>query len=624
MKRKCIVLSILLLFVGISFSPSTASISEKSYKNSYFTSTTPLYSPHDPIYIIGNDDFTSENGVTGGSGSSSDPYIISGWKINASSQDGITIRNVSVFFAIRNCYVHDGGINNNGIVFINVTNGVINNNIITRNRNGTIFRTQDWPWKENSNKNYIHHNNITNNLRDGIHFEHTMDGHHKYNKIFLNNITRNKRGIYLIMSSENLIYSNYIYSNKKYGVFLFTCTGGGAYNKVYHNDFINNGEETGQAFQTSAYNDWDNGYPSGGNFWSDYKGKDKYSGPNQNIPGSDGIGDVPYEIPGYDYEDYDFYPLMKPYGNWSFHPVAKFTWVPSLPDENETILFNASESIDYDGNITLYEWDWDNDGEFDENHKDYTATYNWSEYGYYPVTLRVTDNDNLADNRTKTIRVGNQPPHEPSNPNPPDGATNVGINPTLRWVCSDPEGDFITFDVYFGILSPPPKVASNITYNYKPGVLNFSTTYYWKIIAWDNYGASTSGPIWSFTTRGNNPPDTPIIEGPALVRPGTYNYTFYSADPESDKVFYWINKSGGDIEWIGPYKSGKKITTPITWYKKGTYMIRVKAKDIFGNESDWGVLEVTVPKSKNIWFQGWLERFPLLLKILDVLRLNSR
>jgi hypothetical protein len=41
---------------------------------------------------------------------------------------------------------------------------------------------------------------------------------------------------------------------------------------------------------------WDNGYPSGGNYWSDYTGTDNYSGPSQNIPGSDGIGDVNYTI----------------------------------------------------------------------------------------------------------------------------------------------------------------------------------------------------------------------------------------------------------------------------------------------------------------------------------------
>jgi len=38
---------------------------------------------------------------------------------------------------------------------------------------------------------------------------------------------------------------------------------------------------------------WDNGYPSGGYYWSDYNGTDSYSGPYQDLTGSDGIGDTP-------------------------------------------------------------------------------------------------------------------------------------------------------------------------------------------------------------------------------------------------------------------------------------------------------------------------------------------
>jgi len=49
-------------------------------------------------------------------------------------------------------------------------------------------------------------------------------------------------------------------------------------------------------------------------------------------------------------------------------PIAEFNWIPSFPQPGETIIFNASESYDTDGSIMLYEWDWDYDGVFDENH----------------------------------------------------------------------------------------------------------------------------------------------------------------------------------------------------------------------------------------------------------------
>jgi len=56
---------------------------------------------------------------------------------------------------------------------------------------------------------------------------------------------------------------------------------------------------------------WDNGYPSGGNYWSDYNGTDLYCGPHQNETGSDGIGDKPYMIDG---NNTDRYPLIYPHG----------------------------------------------------------------------------------------------------------------------------------------------------------------------------------------------------------------------------------------------------------------------------------------------------------------------
>jgi hypothetical protein len=56
-------------------------------------------------------------------------------------------------------------------------------------------------------------------------------------------------------------------------------------------------------------NSWDDGYPSGGNYWSYYAGSDLYNGPNQDIPGSDGIGDSPYKVG----IEYDHYPLMNPW-----------------------------------------------------------------------------------------------------------------------------------------------------------------------------------------------------------------------------------------------------------------------------------------------------------------------
>ncbi|MHA1962570.1 MAG: NosD domain-containing protein, partial [Candidatus Thorarchaeota archaeon] len=81
-----------------------------------------------------------------------------------------------------------------------------------------------------------------------------------------------------------------------------------SFNRVYHNTIVGN---TDQADDDMDTNQWDDGYPSGGNYWSDYAGNDQLSGPLQNVVGRDGIGDSPYMI---DFNSWDRYPLMSSSG----------------------------------------------------------------------------------------------------------------------------------------------------------------------------------------------------------------------------------------------------------------------------------------------------------------------
>ena len=112
--------------------------------------------------------------------------------------------------------------------------------------------------------------------------------------------------------------------------------------------------------------------------------------------------------------------------------------------------------------------------------------------------------------------IVNNPPNQPANPNPANGAVNTPTSLTLTWSCTDPEGDPLTYDVYFGTSNNPQLVsASQSNASYNTGQLNNDATYYWKIVAKDNHGNSTSGPIWSFTTETivvNNPPNQPQIQ----------------------------------------------------------------------------------------------------------------
>jgi len=126
-------------------------------------------------------------------------------------------------------------------------------------------------------------------------------------------------------------------------------------------------------------------------------------------------------------------------------------------------------------------------------------------------------------------------------------------------------------------------------------------------------------------TDENQPPNSPTITGPAegKIKVAT-GYNFTTTNPDSDDVYYFIDwGNGSNISWIGPYPSENLVTISHTWSKKGTYIIKTKAKDSNAAESDWGQLSVTMPCSYNIPFQPFLERlferFPHAFPILRYL-----
>jgi parallel beta-helix repeat protein len=157
---------------------------------------------------------------------------------------------------------------------------------------------------------YSNSNNITNNTASnnnmGIYIRDLSDS----NNITNNTVSLNSNyGISLYWANSNTIANNTVSSNKEYGIRLSLSNS----NKIFHNNILGN---TNQAYDdTNNGNQWDNGYPFGGNYWSDYTGIDHNSTANQDVPPPDGIGDTPYII---DSDSQDNYPLMNPIGNLTY------------------------------------------------------------------------------------------------------------------------------------------------------------------------------------------------------------------------------------------------------------------------------------------------------------------
>jgi parallel beta-helix repeat protein len=203
-----------------------------------------------------------------------------------------------------------------GIGLYSSGNNVITNNNATGNIHGISFRL--------SNNNTVFNNTVSHNEYGGI----SLGGSHD-NTIVGNTAMRNSMGFYLGYSHKNSIVSNDILNNQ-HGAFLFNSDR----NTIHHDYFIYNSV---QAYDDTDTNQWDDGYPSGGNYWSDYSGFDRFSGADQDQPGSDNLGDTPYLI---DADSRDRYPLM-------YSPGMPHPWPP--------VILQATLTGDDFKNVTI-EW----------------------------------------------------------------------------------------------------------------------------------------------------------------------------------------------------------------------------------------------------------------------------
>jgi len=144
-----------------------------------------------------------------------------------------------------------------------------------------------------------------------------------------------------------------------------------------------------------------------------------------------------------------------------------------------------------------------------------------------------------------------------------------------------------------------------------------------------SFAGSGSTPDYSYLyalgSMNDTQPALPTITGDATghVR-HSYNYTIRSTDPDNDTLSYYIDWGDGTTtNWTTPTPSGQSIVQSHTWEKRGTYTIKVKARDEHGRESDWGTLTIKMPyEPPRFPIIHWLldrfpNAFPLLRRLLD-------
>jgi len=242
------------------------------------------YTTHPSIDIQGNAGFIASNGVTGGTGTASDPYIIEGWDIGADLQIGIAIHYTTAYFEIRYAkltYSSNTPSGFPGIFLEHVSNGTVHDSIATDFSTGIELEQS---------------NNIT---ISGCYLDHNGYGFSAY------------------LSYDVVVRENHMSSGSYEGLHLAACRRVA----VYHNAFVANPSHVGLYNVQIGSITWDLGYPGGGNYWDYFTAPDQFSGPNQDQPGSDGVVDGPFVI---DVNNTDRYPLVEP---------VPSLYVP-LPNEN--------------------------------------------------------------------------------------------------------------------------------------------------------------------------------------------------------------------------------------------------------------------------------------------------
>ncbi len=232
-------------------------------------------------------------------------------------------------------------------------------------------------------------------------------------------------------------------------------------------------------------------------------------------------------------------------------PMASFTVTPSEPMTNQPVTFDASASVDPDGTITAYTWEF-GDQTTGQNK---VVTHVYKTAGTYPVKLTVTDDKGAQSSATKEITVGESPPNEPPfakfDFTPAVATVNEPVN--FDAAESRDDGQIVKYEWDFGDGSSGE--GQQVSHTYKT-----AGTFIVKLTVTDDLGATGS------TTRSVLVRESAVVESFAV--PGEEpsglawdGENFWLADLDSEKI-YKLDKAG---KLLSSFAAPGSTPTGLAW-----------------------------------------------------------
>ncbi len=225
-----------------------------------------------------------------------------------------------------------------------------------------------------------------------------------------------------------------------------------------------------------------------------------------------------------------------------------------------------------DGSITLYEWDFDNDGVYDYSSASTGSTsYTFSSPGYYNPVLRVTDDDGMTGyNSSVNIVVG--PPRVECSAIPASGTAplTTRLNAFVVGLGLDVYPETYEWDVDSdGVYETAPSVNPYYSYKYQTGADWVATCRVTDSNGDQHFGSVTvpvakTPPIaYNYATpTSGNAPLTVTLDGGGSDSDGSL--VRFEWDYDGDGVYDWISETSMDASFTyttaGTYNTVFRVT----------------------------------------------------------------